>query len=450
MSTPPIRVRTAAASDTGQVRDNNQDSYLVGTTVFAVADGMGGHAGGEVASSEALEPIAALDAREFATAAEATEALRDAILEANARVVAHGEEHPELAGMGTTLTAGLLREGRLHLAHVGDSRAYLLHADGDLLQLTTDHNLVEQMVQDGRISRDQAAKHPQRNVITRAIGVEREVQVDTLEPIALRPGDQVLLCSDGLTGPVDDEVIRARLTAGEADEATVSQLVRAANEAGGPDNITAVLLRVEGAEDHGDGATPAAAAGAAGADEAHGARAGAGDGAPGPTHEISTAPGSLDSSDWAAQFGRLGEQQGARRGSVGDPKSPRGRGRLGRLTAGLLGLVLLVGLIGGGGYALVARAYFLGVDDDGLVTIYNGIPQEIAGVPLHWEVEGTDLVADELPSYRQSRLEDGLAVNNLNQAHSTVRSWSEDLEAEADDDNDTDDDNDADDDRDGD
>ncbi len=434
MSAPAIRVRTAASTDTGRVRDRNQDSYLVGTTVFAVADGMGGHVGGEVASSEALEPVAALDGRAFATPEEATEALREAIVEANARVVSHGEEHPELAGMGTTLTVALLREGRLHLAHVGDSRAYLLQADGRLLQLTTDHNLVEQMVQDGRLSRDEAAAHPQRNVITRAIGVEREVQVDTLDPIELRPGDQVLLCSDGLTGPVDDEAIAARLAADEPDQDTVEGLVAAANEAGGPDNITAVLLRVEPTTAREP--APASTAGAPGGGDqalAATAPATAARGEPARTHEISTAPGTVGSGDWAEQLGRLGEQQGARRGSVGEPQQAtkrRGRGRLGRWTAGLLGLVLLVGLVGGGGYALVARAYFLGVDDEGLVAIYNGIPQDVAGVPLHWEVESTDLVADDLPTYRQDRVEEGLAVNSLDQARSTAERWSDDADDE--------------------
>jgi PPM family protein phosphatase len=239
-----MRLSSFAGTDVGRARSGNEDSYFCGRTVLAVADGLGGHQGGEVASAAAVEPLAALDGREFADSAEAAEALTAAIREANAAILDRAAGDPGLWGMGTTVTAAALAgERHLQLAHVGDSRAYLLR-DGSLEQLTTDHTVVAELVRRGRLTPAQAAIHPERSILTRAVGLDPRVPVDTPDPLELQDGDQVLLCSDGLTEPVDDDQIAQLLSAEPDGNAACQALIDAANAAGGPDNITVVLLRV--------------------------------------------------------------------------------------------------------------------------------------------------------------------------------------------------------------
>ena len=240
-----MRLSSFAGTDVGLARSGNEDSYLCGRTVFAVADGLGGHQGGEVASAMAVEPLAALDARAFADARQAAEALTAAIAEANRAILERAREDRTLWGMGTTVTAAAVAADRLlQLAHVGDSRAYLLRGGGPLRQLTEDHTAVAEAVGRGLLTRAQAAVHPQRGVVTRAVGLDPGVRVDTPPPLELAEGDQVLLCSDGLTEVVDEERI-AEVLAGQADgDGACRALIAAANDAGGPDNVTVVLLRV--------------------------------------------------------------------------------------------------------------------------------------------------------------------------------------------------------------
>jgi PPM family protein phosphatase len=239
-----MRLSSFAESDVGRARSGNEDSYFCGRAVFAVADGLGGHQGGEVASAAAVAPLAALDGRELATPAEAAEALAAAIQEANSAILERAAGDPSLWGMGTTMTAAAITaDGHLQLAHVGDSRAYLLR-DGALEQLTTDHTVVAELVRRGRLTPELAAVHPERSILTRAVGLDPRIPVDTPDPLDLRPGDQYLLCSDGLTEPVPDATIAELLSANEDGEAACRSLIDAANEAGGPDNITVVLVRV--------------------------------------------------------------------------------------------------------------------------------------------------------------------------------------------------------------
>ena len=238
-----MRLSSFAGTDVGRARSGNEDSYFCGRTVLAVADGLGGHQGGEVASAAAVEPLAALDGREFADPAEAADELTAAIREANAAILDRAGGDPGLWGMGTTVTAAALAgERHLQLAHVGDSRAYLLR-DGSLEQLTTDHTVVGELVRRGRLTPEQAAIHPERSILTRAVGLDPQVPVDTPDPLELHDGDQVLLCSDGLTEAVDDDRIAELLSAAADGEAACRSLIDAANAAGGPDNITVVLLR---------------------------------------------------------------------------------------------------------------------------------------------------------------------------------------------------------------
>jgi serine/threonine protein phosphatase PrpC len=239
-----MRLSSFAGPDVGRARSGNEDSYFCGRSVFAVADGLGGHQGGEVASAAAVEPLAALDGREFAEPAEAAEALTAAVREANAAILDRAAGDPGLWGMGTTVTAAALAGDRhLQLAHVGDSRAYLLR-DGSLDPLTTDHTVVGELVRRGRLTPAQAAIHPERSILTRAVGLDPRIPVDTPDPLELRDGDQVLLCSDGLTEAVDDDQIAELLSSTPEGTAACQALIDAANAAGGPDNITVVLLRV--------------------------------------------------------------------------------------------------------------------------------------------------------------------------------------------------------------
>ncbi|MGZ8600490.1 MAG: Stp1/IreP family PP2C-type Ser/Thr phosphatase [Actinomycetota bacterium] len=234
-----MRVTAAAASDVGRVREGNEDAYLVLEPLFVVADGMGGARGGEVASNLAIQTI-----RRLFEAGEGS--LPDQVQEANRVVFERSQRDREVAGMGTTLTAALLEDGALRLAHVGDSRAYLLR-DGELHLVTEDHTLVRRMVQAGEITAEEAETHPHRNILTRALGVDGIIDVDE-GILELREGDRVLLCTDGLTGMVRAEEIRAVLAGQPDPQEAVDLLVRAANRAGGVDNITALLLDVRGGD----------------------------------------------------------------------------------------------------------------------------------------------------------------------------------------------------------
>ena len=230
-----LRLVIGHATDVGKVRDHNEDGYLIDAdlALVAVADGMGGHRGGEVASAIALDALHA--------AFSETGGLRDAVRAANDAVLERGANEAQLRGMGTTLTAGVLGiDDTLLVGHVGDSRAYLLR-DGQLSRITTDHSLVEELIAAGELTEEEAVRDPRRSMITRAIGLEADLDVD-LYPVALAPGDRVLLCSDGLTTMLHEDAILSIL-AGEPDPVKAAlKLVAAANAAGGVDNTTVLVL----------------------------------------------------------------------------------------------------------------------------------------------------------------------------------------------------------------
>ncbi len=232
-----MKLAAASATDQGLHRSNNEDAFLVDDqrALFAVADGMGGHRGGEVASQTAIEALRAAVANGVP--------LRDAISGANTAVRARAAGNDELTGMGTTMTALIAIGGhQLLVGHVGDSRAYLLH-DGTLRRATDDHSLVEELVREGRLTPEQAESHPQRAIVTRALGVDERVDVD-LYTLDIEVGDRVVLCSDGLTTMVRERDIE-RLARTEPDPQRVAEgLVAAANAAGGDDNITVVVVDV--------------------------------------------------------------------------------------------------------------------------------------------------------------------------------------------------------------
>jgi serine/threonine protein phosphatase PrpC len=234
--------KSAAVSHVGKIRANNQDSGYAGTQLFVVADGMGGHAGGDVASAIALKRVMEAD-RPFASAHDAEFALQSALLAANALLAETVYEHPELTGMGTTVSAVLRSGSQIAIAHIGDSRIYLLR-DGVLKQITADHTFVQRLVDSGRITQEEAAVHPRRSVLMRVLGdVDAAPEIDTTVLDTL-PGDRWLLCSDGLSSYVADEKIAAALTNFPDAKDAANRLVKESLDQGAPDNVTVVIVDV--------------------------------------------------------------------------------------------------------------------------------------------------------------------------------------------------------------
>ena len=238
-----MNLRSAGRSDVGLKREANEDFFAIDDAagLFAVADGLGGHVAGRVASELAVEHFLAL-LREPGSGGD-FDRLRAACVSAHGAILEHVATDPALEGMGTTLAALWFREGRVALAHVGDSRIYVFR-DRKLHGLTFDHSLVNEMVFRGALTQSQARTHPYRHVITRALGIGDAIEPDTVE-LQVRPGDLYLLCSDGITGQIDHEDLAQVLLSGGSDlDATVQQLIDIANESGGHDNATAVLVEL--------------------------------------------------------------------------------------------------------------------------------------------------------------------------------------------------------------
>jgi PPM family protein phosphatase len=252
-------VNVGVRSDRGLVRDHNEDAWVAVPPLFVVADGMGGHSAGEVASKIAVTSIA--DGADGFAAMDAAR-LVDLVQAANSAVWRTAKTRPELRGMGTTCTLLVLGGGMAQLAHVGDSRAYLLHRDA-LSQLTQDHSIVGRMVAEGRITEEEAARHPARSTITRALGAAADVQVDVVS-VPIEVGDRFLLCTDGLSGSVSRDAIHDVLAGTPVAQDAADRLIAIANGAGGEDNVTAIVVDVGGpnmggpAGMSGDGASPAA------------------------------------------------------------------------------------------------------------------------------------------------------------------------------------------------
>lgn len=405
----------AANTDTGQIRQANEDAYFVGDTIFAVADGMGGHLAGEVASAMALEPIEQLDGKVFPDASAANEALTGAVREANSEVSRRASNEPRFRGMGTTLTAALIEGRRLHIGHVGDSRAYLLR-NGDFNQLTDDHTLVQHLIDEGQITKEEAATHPQRSIITRAIGVAPTIEVDTMS-LDLEEGDVVLLCSDGLTGVVSDQQIQRSIESEGDDNATVQGLIDLANRAGGPDNITVVLLR------YGEPTSVATAAserdtGKIDMTEEDGGEEPEGDGP-----VIVRTGDQSENGNWAERLGRLGQLGHDRDGRFDD--TPSGPPRWQRWGAVLLALAVVLALLIGGGQYLLSRSFYVGVEDERVV-IFQGIPAELGPIELSRVHEETSLDVGDLPEFVRSNLEDdGVHAADLSDARRIVAQYEE-------------------------
>ena len=243
--TSAIELRAAARTDVGMRRSANEDAFALapGLGLFLVADGMGGHVAGQVASRLAARSLLQAVASEREAGLQLAERLQRAVARANQEIFSAASSKPELEGMGTTLVAALVRGARLGLVHVGDSRAYLSRA-GALRQLTRDHTLVNELERRGELGPGEARDHPQRHVLTRALGVRRRVSADVCE-LTLQGGDALLLCSDGLTQHVSDPELAQRLGSGGPPEADCEALIELANSRGGEDNVTVALLRCD-------------------------------------------------------------------------------------------------------------------------------------------------------------------------------------------------------------
>ena len=244
-----FRILVAQKSDTGLVRSENQDFAILSSPaedsagkgrLMIVADGMGGHRGGATASRLAATTIK--DTYLQSDSADPTNALRDALVEANRRIFIEAQSNPDVRGMGTTTSALVIRDGQAYVAHVGDSRVYLIR-NGEIRQLTDDHSLVASMVREGLLTSKEAETHPRRNVLQRSVGVGENVEVDVLKPLDLEAGDTFVLCSDGLHGLVREPEI---LEVGQLPiQTAVDEFIRRALDRGAPDNVTVVVARVE-------------------------------------------------------------------------------------------------------------------------------------------------------------------------------------------------------------
>ena len=452
-------LRYAAKSDVGMVRKDNEDSGYAGRTLLVVADGMGGHAAGELASSTVVATLAELDSEDL-PAGDVLTALDDAMLTSAERITQFIQADPSRSGMGTTLTAVLWRGGRIALIHVGDSRAYLVR-DGHLSQISHDHTYVQTLVDAGRISAEEARSHPKRNLLLRAIDGTGVPEGETSIREA-RVGDRYLLCSDGLSGVVPDPVIERVLSQVPDPTAAVTELVDLALAAGAPDNVTAVVADVvelvdsehdlesafggpvvvgaagdqrnraalpglmfpddvgpgSSGSDATDAGGPVVAGGLAARSQSR-ARSGAtqeqdevpgdavGDSSGGTGADGSSAvPGSIGEAISSGELPVGGVDSGDDAGvaPTGVPDSPQGWSR--RHWRGLSVLAGFVGIVAIGVLGFMwwlGSQWFVG-GYSGYVAVFQGIPQQIAGVPLSRVTTRTAVPVSALPYYDQTQL----------------------------------------------
>ncbi len=402
--TKPTMPRSyAARSDVGSVREHNEDSYLVKTPLFVVADGMGGHEAGEVASNIAVTTMEA-----HAPKSTSPEALAAAVIKANEAVLRGAQDGTGKPGMGTTLTAAFVFEDEATIAQVGDSRAYLLH-DGQLQRITRDHSLVADLIEQGRLTEAEARFHPQRSVITRALGSDPHMQPD-LYTLHIEEGDRLLLCSDGLCSMISDEDIEEILLDNPAPAHACDALVEEAIIAGGLDNVTVIVIdplgdppsekdeediveeRVVGLPEdaRADEEEPAAPAAAA---------------AP-----VEAAP---------TQAAHASKSKPKKNGKGGKHHKPKHRGRMAPFIWALA-FILILAAAGFGFYAFAQNSYFI-IAENGVVNVYRGLPGEFAGISVSWlESQAPDIDVSKLTPMVQSNLKNGISVNSLDEANEKI------------------------------
>jgi len=402
--------RAAAVSHTGKIRSNNQDSGYAGRELFVVADGMGGHAGGDVASAIAVNRIREADG-DYDTASEAEFALQSALIAANSLLAETVFEHPELTGMGTTVSA-LLRVGdEVAIAHIGDSRIYLFR-EGELSQVSVDHTFVQRLVDSGRITEEEAMVHPRRSVLMRVLGdVDASPEIDTLI-LATRPGDRWLICSDGLSGVVKNDDLLAALASKDAPKQVADRLVKQSLDAGAPDNVTVVILDI-GDVSRGDVVKDPVTVGSASAPLQFGEPKPTTRAARLPTlrlHPVRPATGPThfepESDDYLDELIEEDERRARRR----------------RLTwmIGLAVLVIAIVLAVLFGYQWTQSRFFVGASPAGKVAIYQGVQQNLGPIVLSHVYEESDVPVKSLPQYDKQLVQQTINADDLAAARAIV------------------------------
>ncbi|WP_010549452.1 PP2C family protein-serine/threonine phosphatase [Brachybacterium paraconglomeratum] len=386
-----IALRYAARSDVGLVRSNNQDSAYAGSHLLVVADGMGGHAGGDVASSVAIGRLASLDSETPASDIVAT--LEESVLEANQEILRRARDEPQLRGLGTTITALLRAEGKFALAHIGDSRAYLLR-DEETVQITKDHTFVQRLLDEGRLTEDEAERHPQRSVLMRVLGdVDADPELD-LSLRAAHVGDRWLLCSDGLSGLVSLDTIDATLKDIEDPGECADALVQLALKGGGPDNITCIVADVVDLD-----ALPRGVEAPSTTPQIVGSAARN-------RHRPTTASGPAAK---AAALTREEPEIPYEDEDFSEEEPPRRSP-----WPAVVVLALLVALLGGllwGGYAWSQRQYYIGTDGTRVV-LYQGLAQDLGPVSLSQPLEVTDIEIEDLPEITRQQVESTISASD--------------------------------------
>lgn len=396
--------QSAAASHVGKVRSNNQDSGYAGETLFVVADGMGGHAGGDVASAIATKRIMEAD-KPYPSAQDAEFALQAALIAANSQLAETVFEHAELTGMGTTVSALVVLGNQVAIAHIGDSRIYLFR-DGELSQITTDHTFVQRLVDSGRISEAEAMVHPRRSVLMRVLGdVESAPEVDT-SILSTLPGDRWLLCSDGLSGVVSHSAIAATLAGTPNAQDAAERLVKESLDGGAPDNVTVVVVDI-GADGPERSDAPVVVGSAAG-QLAFGEEPGRTRGPWLPSlrlHPVREAHFEPDSQDYLSELIEEDERRARRR----------------KITWLVSVVVLAMALVGAAilGYQWTQTRYYVGVDG-GTVAIFQGVQQDLGPIPLSSVFDRTDLDVDDLRVYDRQRVENTISASSLEDAQQIV------------------------------
>jgi protein phosphatase len=398
----PFAFNYAARSDVGMVRSENQDSGYAGSRLLAMADGMGGHAGGDIASSTVIAALVDLD-DEALGSAEASRALLQRIATANDELADRVKADPSLHGMGTTLIAILRSQNKLVLAHIGDSRAFLAR-DGKLTQITKDHSFVQSLVDEGRITADEAIGHPQRSLVTRVLTGQVDDEPDVTVREA-RIGDRYLIASDGLTDYVAADTISDIMTAGQPPGPTADRLVDLALKAGAPDNVTIVIGDVVDLTKSAAPPTQPEIVGAASA------------------RTKGTRPIPLTPAAKAAALSREAagtqDEDDEDEVTLAEEGPASGPARWLRILAVAL---LVVVVLGGGAYAAYAWSqsqYFVGADN-GTVAIFQGVSQDVGPIRLSHVKTDTDIAVDDLPDFYRQQVEQTISVDTLADAQARV------------------------------
>lgn len=407
MATTPV---SAAVSHVGKIRSNNQDSGYAGRHLFVVADGMGGHAGGDVASAIATKRIAEAD-EAYPAAADAERALQSAMIAANSLLAETVFEHSELTGMGTTVS-GIVRVGNeIVFAHIGDSRIYRFR-DGELEQVTADHTFVQRLVDSGRITAEEAAVHPRRSVLMRVLGdVDASPEIDT-KILDTKPGDRWLLCSDGLSSYVAEDKLTQILGTVRAAQSAADRMVKESLDHGAPDNVTVVILDIDDSDPDVDPPEPIGLVGSAASplmldgveNERRPIRL--------PTlllHPLkSTSP--PEDSHFEPEREEFLEQL---------IEEDRRRARRRRIAWLVMLAVVIAAIVGAVAlaYQWTQTHYYVGVADNGTVAIFQGVQQNIGPISLSHVEQTSQVEVENLPAYQRELVEATINAENLRDAH---------------------------------